>query len=195
MKFYRSVSMLSLAAALCASVGVVTLAVAGQEKAAAPAKAVSEQSGDPLKLLEPYIGGQWKCTGAWSNGEKLIAREVYTWGPGKKFVNVKTYLTGPDGEYQRYEGMYGVKDGKLVSWSFAYDGTVDFVEWTVDGRKWSVVQNRTSADGSPIAVHQTIEMVEPDRFRWVLEVESGGKKQTMFDGFWVREEGSSASAK
>ena len=128
MKFKQTLSRFSISLALCAAVGIASLAIASQEKSAA--KSASDQSSaDLLKVLESYIGGEWHCTGSWSTGEKLVAREVFTWSVGKKFVNVKTFVGAGAEEYQRYDAMYGVKDGKLMSWSFAYDGTTSTAEW------------------------------------------------------------------
>ena len=193
MKFKKVTTSLALAAAFVAAVGIASLAVAGQEKSTAKT-ASAKADADWLKVLEPYVGGEWHCTAAWNTGEKLVAREVFTWSAGKKFVNVKTYVTGPEGEYLRYEGMYGVKDGKLTGWNFAFDGTSDTAEWVVEGRKWSTSKMSTGADGASQTLYQSIELVEADKFHWVVAMERGGKKETLIDGFWVRQVGTAASA-
>src|SRR3954470_7278587 len=68
----------------------------------------------PLATLAPYVGGEWHIDGKWTNGESLKAREVFTWGLGNKFVEVRTFVTRNDGsgEYERYRGVFAVKDGK-----------------------------------------------------------------------------------
>lgn len=198
MKSTSLFSRASIAATLIAGIAVVALASASQDSksaAAQPAQAQSGPASDPLKLLEPYIGGEWHCTGAWSTGEKLVARETFTWGVGKKFVNVKTYVTGPEGEYQRYEGVYGVKDGKFTGWSFAYDGISDTTEWTIDGNRWYTAKTHKSADGGEYTIHQSVELVAPDKFHWLLEMEQNGTRSTMFDGYWVRQSRQDALAR
>lgn len=190
MKTMRCLLLSAVAAVL---VLAVALGASGRADASQAAAQPAAQGADLLKTLEPYIGGEWKCVGKWSDGRSLDAREVYTWGIGKKFVKVKTYLSGAEGEYQRYEAMYGVKDGGLMSWSFAYDGTVQVAEWKVDGRKWSTSNMQKTATGTEQVIHQSIELIEPDKFRWLLEIEADGKRQTLFDGHWVREGAAGAS--
>ena len=195
------------AAALVAAVGLVAgltraadEARPQQKQSAVAATAVelsqpSRPSSNPLDLLAPYVGGEWKCDGKWEgSNEPLVAREVFTWGPGKKFVNVKTFVTGPDGEYQRYEAMYGVKDGKLVSWSFNYDGEAQTSDWVVEGKKWSTSNPMALPGGATATLHQSVELVEPDKFRWVVETEQDGKRTKLFDGHWVRQGGAGGTA-
>ena len=191
----RIVAATTLTAILASVAGIALAREPAQERQPAPAQARDTASVQtPLDLLVPYIGGEWQCTGKWSSGEPLVAREVFTWGIGKKFINVKTYVTGPEGEYQRYEAMYGVKDGKLMSWSFTFDGKAETAEWKVEGKKWSASNAQKTPDGASMIVHQSVELVEPNKFRWIVEIERDGQRTPLFDGFWVRESAPAAAA-
>ena len=186
MNHIRSFATLACAAALLAALASVPFVAAGAQQAAPPAQKPTADAA--LAILEPYIGGEWKAASKWSDGRPLNAREVFTWGIGKKFINVKTFVTPDNGpEYQRYEAMYGTKDGKLTSWNFTYDGSTDTAEWTVDGKKLSTATKQPAADGSEQTLHQSIELVEPHKFHWVVAIEKNGLTQTIFDGHWVRD--------
>ena len=131
--------------------------------------------------LALYIDGKWV------NGESLKARETFTWGLGNKFVEVRTFVSRNDGsgEYERYRGVFAVKDGKLVSYNFAYDGgnTVDDV--TVDGKVLKIKRTVSNVD-VPTIIHQEIERVGDDTFHWRVSLEREAKTDKIMDGEWVR---------
>src|SRR5947207_2337234 len=121
-------------------------------------QAAAPTSDDPLQAIAPYVGGEWKINATWAGGNPLQARAVYEWGVGKKFVNAKTFVTTEKGEYQRYETIFGVKDGKLTAWGFVFDGHVDVTEFSVDGKKLSGSRAMKTADGGMGTLHQSIEL-------------------------------------
>ena len=98
----------------------------------------------------------------------------------------------PKGEYQRYENIFGVQDGKLTSWAFVVDGEVVISEFKIDGKKLS--SSRTMEGDKPGVLHQSIELVEPNKFRWLVSIEQDGATKELMDGFWIREASSSATA-
>ena len=140
----------------------------------------------PLAALAPFVGGEWHIDGKWANGEALKAREVFTWGLGHKFVEVRTWVSRNDGsgEYERYRSVFAVKDGKLVSYNFAYDGDNTVDEATVDGKTLKI--KRDVAGPSPMVIRQEIELVEADKFRWRVSMERDGKSEQIMDGEWTR---------
>ena len=141
----------------------------------------------PLAIIAPFVGGEWHIDGKWANGEALKAREVFTWGLGNKFVEVRTFVSRNDGsgEYERYRGVFAVKDDKLVSYNFAYDGgnTVDDV--TVEGKVLKIGRTVANVD-VPTVIHQEIERAGDDAFRWRVSLERDGKTDKIMDGEWVR---------
>jgi hypothetical protein len=179
----RPYLLLILAAIAASAAGYATTRPASAVQSA-PSGASAEQAkaAELLATLEPYIGGEWIMDGQWADGTPLKAREVFEWGVGKKFVRVRTFVTAETGEYQRYEGMYGVKDGKLTGWNFSYDGSSQVGEWKVEGKKLST----TSDMPGGVTLRQSFELVEPDKFHWMVGTEKDGQYTPMFDGFWVR---------
>jgi hypothetical protein len=144
---------------------------------------------DPLQVLAPYVGGEWKIKGAWSDGSPLEAREIFGWGVGKRFVSCKTFVSKPgSGEYQRYETVFAVGEGgKIVGYGFVYDGHVQVTEFKVDGKKMTGERPMKAADGGEGTLRQSIEQIEPNKLRWTVAFEKDGKVQPMMDGVWVRE--------
>lgn len=145
---------------------------------------------DPLTALTPYVGGEWKIKGTWKDGSPIEAREVFDYGIGKKFITCKTFVNAPKGEYQRYENIFGVQDGKLMSWAFVYNGEVAISEFKIDGKKLS--SSRTVSGDKPGVLHQSIELVEPNKFRWLVSMEQDGQTKELMDGMWIREASASA---
>ena len=145
----------------------------------------------PLAVLAPFIGGEWHIDGAWANGEALKARETFSWGLGNKFVEVRTWVSRNDGsgEYERYRGIFAVKDGKLVSYNFAFDGGNTLDDVTVDGKVLKIKRAVTSTD-APMVILQEIEPVGEDKFKWRVWLERDGKKDQIMDGEWVRRKSS-----
>ena len=145
----------------------------------------------PLAVLAPLVGGEWHIDGTWANGEALKARETFAWGLGNKFVEVRTWVSRNDGsgEYERYRGVFAVKDGKLVSYNFAYDGANTLDDVTVDGKVVRLRRSVTSTD-APTVILQEIEPVGEDKFKWRVWLERDGKKDQIMDGEWVRRKSS-----
>src|SRR4051794_29993214 len=76
-----------------------------------------------LEAVAPYVGGEWRIKATWAGGNALDARATYDWGLAKKFIVAKTFVKTEDGgEYQRYETIFANEDGKLVMYSFTFDG-------------------------------------------------------------------------
>jgi hypothetical protein len=161
----------------------------------APTTAASEDRFKLLEPLVPYIAGEWKIDSKWTDGNPLKARATYQWGVGKKFIVARTFANGPQGEYQRYETIFGVKDGKLTAWGFTFDGSADSGTWTIDGKKLSNSKPMNSARGGGTGtLHQSIELVEPNRMHWLVSFEKDGETKQLMDGYWIRE-GSASTAK
>ena len=141
----------------------------------------------PLAAVAPFVGGEWLFDGKWMNGEALKAREVFAWGLGNKFVEVRTFVTRNDGsgEYERYRGVFAVKDGKLVSYNFAYDGGNTQDDVSVEGNVLKLRRAVANAD-VPTVVRQEIERAGDDKFKWRVWLERDGKKDQIMDGEWVR---------
>lgn len=157
-----------------------------------PAKSADAAKAEsPLKALAPYIGGEWKIKGAWKDGNPLEGREVFDWGVGKKFITCKTFVMAPKGEYQRYENVFGVQDGKLMNWAFVVDGEVVISEFKIEGKKLS--SSRAMPGDKPGVLHQSIELVEPNKFRWLVTIEQDGQMNNVMDGMWVREASAAAA--
>jgi hypothetical protein len=163
--------------------------------ATAPSAAPSPAGARFQELMAPLVGGEWRIEATWSNGDKLKARATYAWNLGKNFVTAKTYPMTPDGkEYQRYETIFGMKDGKLWGWSFVYDGTSDEGEWTVEGKKISNVKPMKNPSGEVTSkLHQSVEVVEPNKMQWKVAFERGGEMHPIMDGYWVRDPATLAS--
>jgi hypothetical protein len=159
---------------------IALAAAAGADDAAAPADG-------PLAAVAPYVGGEWTIDGKWKNGEALKAREVFTWGLGNKFVEVRTWVSRDDGsgEYERYRGIFAVKDGKLVSYNFAYDGRNTLDDVSVEGNVLKIRRAVTDVD-APTVIHQELERAGDDKFKWRVWLERDGKKDQIMDGEWVR---------
>jgi hypothetical protein len=168
-----------LAAFLFASLTALTAAPAADD--------ASTPTDGPLAAVAPFIGGEWVIDGKWMNGEALKAREVFAWGLANKFVEVRTFVSRNDGsgEYERYRGVFAVKEGKLVSYNFAFDGGNTLDDVTVDGNVLKLRRGVTNVD-VPTVIHQEIERVDNDKFKWRVWLEREGKKDQIMDGEWVR---------
>lgn len=97
-------------------------------RAGEPTAAVSaEKEVDRLAPLARLIG-EWRVEGAWTSGDKLRARAIYSWGIGKKFIDGATFVIDNDTgkEYQRYDAVMGWHPEKrsLFQTSYAYDGSI-----------------------------------------------------------------------
>lgn len=154
----------------------------------APARSADDDAAPtgPLVAVAPFVGGEWRIDGNWANGEALKARETFEWGLGKKFVESRTFVARNDGtgEYERYRGIFGVKDDKLVSYNFSYDGTstVDAVE--VQGK---VLKITRQVPDRQMTIRQEIEPTGPDKFKWRVWLDREGKSEQIMDGEWTRQ--------
>jgi hypothetical protein len=144
---------------------------------------------DPLQVLAPYVGGEWKINAKWSDGSPLEAREIFEWGVGRRFVTCKTFVSKlGGGEYQRYETIFGVGEGgKIVAHGFVYDGQVQVTEFKLDGKKLTGERPMKASDGGDGTLRQSVEQIEPNKFRWIVAFVKDGKVSPMMDGVWVRE--------
>lgn len=140
----------------------------------------------PLAAIAPYVGGEWRIDHKWDNGEALKARERFEWGLANKFVEVRTWVSRNDGSgaYERYRGVFGVKDGKLVSYNFSYNGENTVDEATVEGKVIKI--RRVVTGATPMVIRQEVELLEPNRRRWRVWIERDGKTEQIMDGEWVR---------
>jgi hypothetical protein len=181
---------------LAGVLGALALGLAGVGRAGDGEKGAEGAASpdDLIKVLVPYIGGEWRINASWSGGQPLEGRQTFDWGIAKKFVVAKTYVKGKDGtEYQRYETFFGVKDKKLAAWGFVFDGHVDVTEFTVEGKKLTGTRPIAGADGAPGGtLKQVIDLVKPDEFRWTVTIERDGQTQTLIDASWMRDTGGKA---
>jgi hypothetical protein len=174
----RMLTWASIVIAACTLGAIIPTAPAAE-------KSATTQPVDPLLApLAPYVGGEWRLKAAWADGTPLQAREIYDWGVGRKFITCKTWVGKADEEYQRYDETFGVQDGKLMSWSFAFDGHVNVGEFKVDGKTLS---SSRVLSGDAGTLHQSVELLDANRFRWVVKIVKDGKDQPLIDGTWVRE--------
>jgi hypothetical protein len=164
--------------------------------AANPAPAEAPPADGPLAAVAPFVGGEWRIEGGWKNGEALKARETFEWGLAKKFVEVRTFVSRNDGsgEYERYRGVFAVKDGKLVSYNFAEDGSNTLDDVTVERKVLKIRRAITNVD-VPTVILQEIERVGNDTFKWRVWLERDGKKDQIMDGEWVRKKAEAPAAK
>jgi hypothetical protein len=170
---------------ICAAL-LLTLVSAG------PTTAPIADAARDEKLLAAVgnLVGEWTIDTKWAAGNWLHARGVYDWGVGKKFVTVKTFVRKDDGgEYQRYETVFGVEDGKLTAWQFVVDGHAQKLVFDVDtaGKKFSNSHEVDQPEGKKAILHQSLELVEPHKMHWVVSIEQNGKNQPVMDGFWERD--------
>ena len=153
----------------------------------------ADDGGEAPEALRPLAAliGEWTFDGTWSNGEALKARETMEWGLNKKFINVRTWVTRNDGsgEYERYQSVYGVKDGKIVLYNFAYDGESSVDEVKVNGKVIDIRRKAKTPDGGEMVIRQEIEPDGKDRFRWRIWLDRDGNSQQIMDGVWVRKAG------
>ena len=166
---------------LVAFAAVSAAATAADEPAPPPAVE------GPLSAVAPFVGGEWHIDGKWVNGEALKAREVFAWGLGNKFIEVRTFVSRNDGsgEYERYRGIFAVKDGKLVSYNFAFDGGNTLDDVTVEGKVLKIRRAVTNVD-VPTVIWQEIELLSADKLRWRVWLEREGRKDQIMDGEWKR---------
>jgi hypothetical protein len=155
--------------------------------AAVGADDAAQPTDGPLAAVAPFVGGEWVFDGKWMNGEALKAREAFTWGLGNKFVEVRTFVSRNDGsgEYERYRGVFAVKDSKLVSYNFTFDGGNTLDEASVEGDVLKIRRPVPNAD-VPTVVRQEIERAGDDKFKWRVWLERDGKKDQIMDGEWTR---------
>lgn len=165
---------------LVGALSLVALALLGGARACAADQA------EPLDRVALLIG-EWRIEAQWAGGEALKGRQTYEWGLNKKFVVARTYVTKNDGsgEYQRYESVFAVKDGKLVSYNFAFDGTSSVSEGLLDGDTLRVKREVEGPNGAMV-IKQELELTSGAQSRWRVWVERDGKQEQVMDGTWVR---------
>jgi hypothetical protein len=159
----------------------------------APTTAPSSDESALLAKVTPLIGGEWRIKATWAAGNPLEARAIYSWGIGKKFVNAKTFVGTDKGEYQRYESMFGVQDGKLMSWDFVFDGHQHTSTFMIEGNKLSTTRSLGSNKDGEQILHNSIEIVEPNKMHWVATIEQNGQNKPLMDGYWIREASASSN--
>ena len=159
----------------------------------AAAAGAADDGGDTPAALQPLAAmvGEWTFDGNWSNGEALKARETMEWGLNKKFINVRTWVSRNDGsgEYERYQSVYGVKDGNVVLYNFAYDGDSSVDEVKVNGKVIDIRRKAKTPDGGEMVIRQEIEPDGRDKFKWRIWLDRDGNSQQIMDGVWVRKAG------
>lgn len=140
----------------------------------------------PIMAVAPFVGGEWRIEGNWAGGEALTARETFEWGLNKKFVESRTWVTRNDGtgEYERYRGIFAVKDDKLVSYNFSFDGSSTMDEVQVQGK---VIKVTRQVPDRQMVIRQEIELTGPDKFKWRVWLERQGKSEQIMDGEWTRQ--------
>lgn len=144
-----------------------------------------------LKAFEPFLG-TWVIDDKWKDGRPIWARNVYTIGMDGNFVMAKTFTKNPDGkEYQRYLTIWRWdKDKeKVVSHGFTHDGEYATTEPTIDESDEGkpAVSSITSTKGSPVALHQTVKLIDESSYRWTVAT-SASKDAVIMDGVWRKQE-------
>jgi hypothetical protein len=159
--------------------------IAADEK---PARQPTTTTVELMSLLR-WAVGEWTLEGNWANGNSIRARAVYEAGPADAFVQVRTYVRDAEGrEGLRDVVIYGLRDGKLVQWTFGQDGTVRevaatptedgslFFEWTKPG-----------SNGKPaIELRQRFTRLPDDRLRWQTFMLSKGEWHQVISGDFER---------
>ena len=140
----------------------------------------------PLEKVARLLG-EWRIEAQWTGGEALKGRQTYEWGLNKKFIVAKTFVTKNDGsgEYQRYESVFGVKDGKLVSYNFTYDGTSSVSEAQLDGDTLRIT-GKVGGSGGAVVIKQELVLSTGTESRWQVWVVRDGKEEQVMDGTWRR---------
>ena len=143
------------------------------------------------KLLDSVKSwlGTWSIKAKWSDGSALQARKTLDWGVGKEFIACKTTILKPDGsvDYDRYYTLYGVHDGNLMAYTFAFDGTTDFQPQTIDGKRVGGVRAFKHAGAPETRVSQFQELVDDDHLHWKVWNDADGPDKPMMDGTWTRD--------
>jgi hypothetical protein len=138
-----------------------------------------------------WMVGEWTIDATWTAGNPLKARARYESVLGGKFLQADTFVSdGKGGEYHRYRSVFGNgPDGTLTQWGFAYDGSqrTDACR-LVDGRL--LIEWTAGAAGAGVAMKQSVEKLDGDRFRWQVWMRDPSKPdgdwQPLMDGTWVR---------
>ena len=200
----RLSNVIAFGAALALGASILLAGDDKQQPSNPAVKVIAESANsaaDGIKLMTELTGGEWRIDGKWLDGRPIHARTQYELGVGKKFVTARTFVKADDGtEYQRYQNVFGVKDGRLTCWNFTFDGSSDVAPWDVAGRKISSSKKmQSAADSSSVnakavsILHQSIELVEPNKLHWLVSVETDGQNKPIMDGYWVREPSTAAT--
>jgi hypothetical protein len=143
--------------------------------------------GIALAALERFAG-EWEVDGKWSNGQGLHARGVYEWGLGKKILKAQTFVRNGDREYQRYESILAWHPERkcLFEITFAYDGAYTEVLVEAVDRDTLHIGWTPYHAGKPSKVRQTLQFLDDDHFRWVVQAQDGGQWKQLIDATWKR---------
>lgn len=173
-------------AALAFVCGTSVALLAGEESASTAA----EKQVDRLAPLARLIG-EWRVEGAWTSGDKLKARAVYSWGIGKKFIDAETFVINNDTgeEYQRYDAVMGWHPQKqsLFQTSYAYDGSIG--SGLFDASTKDVIRiGYTPFEGTEEPkIRQDLTFKGEDVFTWhVMMKNAQGGWDTLIEADWKR---------
>lgn len=149
-------------------------------------RAADPKPAAPLDRLG-WIIGDWTIDTNWIGGPPLKARANYEWMLGGKFLAATTFVDdGKGGEYQRYFSIFGLQDGVLTQWAFAFDGSAKITTATTDDRTMTIEWSNRSADGTEVKLKQQVSPIDADSFGWKVWVDQKGEWKPMMDGVWKR---------
>jgi hypothetical protein len=145
---------------------------------------------EELKAFEPFVG-TWVIDGNWKDGRPIWAKNVYTVGMDGNFVMAKTFVReGGQKEYQRYLTIWRWdKDAeKVVAHGFTHDGTYSETESMIDlsDEGKPSVSSVTSTKGSPVAIQQTVKLIDENSYSWKVST-SATKDAVIMDGVWKKQ--------
>lgn len=152
---------------------------------AAPATAPDPMKS--VKVFAPFIG-EWRIDAKWDSGAPLQARGTFEWELGGAHLRTATFLPTDTGEAQRYLGIISYHPGKksLVSYSFAVDGGIrESLVSTTDGKTFLFGFEPFDAS-DPANLRQTLVIVDPDTYTWLVEMKQNGEWKRMMLGEWKR---------
>jgi hypothetical protein len=142
---------------------------------------------DKLAPLERFVG-EWAVEGKWADGQSLHARNFCEWGLGMKILKAKTFVRDGEKEYQRYEGVFAWHPEKksLFQISFAYDGSMTQTLIQPRDKDTLLIGWTPFAPEAPGRVRQTIVFLDPDHYRWTVEVKQGEQFKQIIEATWKR---------
>jgi len=165
---------------------------AAKTEAGSASKAdVAPELREELKGFAPFIG-TWVIDGKWKDGRPIWAKNVYTVGMDGNFVVAKTYTKeGGEKAYQRYMTIWrwDEESEKVVAHGFVNDGSYQETESTIDlsDEGKPAVSSITSTKGSPVAIEQTVKLIDEKSYSWTVST-SVTKPAVIMDGVWEKQE-------